>query len=324
MRFQASAVAAAVGGTLHGEDVSVDGIAIDSRLVQAGQLFVPIVADRDGHDFIPAAIAAGAGAYLTARSAHADGTAIEVDDTASALLDVGRLARAHLPDAVVGITGSVGKTTVKDLTASILRQRFATAASERSFNNELGVPITLANAPDGAEAAVVEMGARGRGHIALLCDVARPTVGIVTVVALAHAEMFGTIDEVAAAKGELIEALPASGTAVLNAEDERVAAMARRASARVLQFGGTGDVTADAVTFDDELRARFRLRSPWGDADVHLSVRGAHQVANALAASAAALAIGADLEDVASGLALTCQLSSTAKPLPTLRSDIAR
>ena len=304
MRFQASAIAAAVGGTLHGDDVDVDGVAIDSRLVAPGQLFVPIVAERDGHDFIEAARTAGAAAHLTAR-APSEGTAIVVEDTGVALLAVGRLARRSLPDAVIGITGSVGKTTVKDLTASILRQRFRTAASERSFNNELGVPMTLANAPADTEAVVVEMGARGRGHITLLCDVARPTVGVVTVVALAHAEMFGTIEEVAAAKGELVAALPGDGTAVLNGDDERVAAMAIRASGRVLTYGATGDVVADSVTFDDELRAAFRLQSPWGKADVRLSVRGAHQVANALAASAAALAVGAELADVSAGLAST-------------------
>ena len=133
----------------------------------------------------------------------------------------------------MGITGSVGKTTVKDLTAAALATRFTVHASPRSFNNELGVPLTLANSPEDVEAVVVEMGARGRGHIAELCEIARPTVGVVTTVALAHAEMFGTIEEVAAAKGELVEALPSSGTAVLNGDQPLVAAMASRTAARV-------------------------------------------------------------------------------------------
>jgi UDP-N-acetylmuramoyl-tripeptide--D-alanyl-D-alanine ligase len=305
VRFQASAVAAAVGGTLHGDDVEVDGVAIDSRLVAPGQLFVPIVAERDGHDFIVAALASGAAAYLTTKAPD-DGTAIVVADTSAALIEVGRLARAALPDLVVGITGSVGKTTVKDLTASILGQRFRTAASERSFNNELGVPMTLANAPEDTEAVVVEMGARGRGHVALLCEVARPTIGLVTVVALAHAEMFGTIEEVARAKSELVQSLPAHGTAVLNADDDNVAAMAHRTEASVLTFGverADADVDADHVTVDDELRASFVLRSPWGTVDVRLAVRGAHQVSNALAAASASLAAGAGLDHVAAGLA---------------------
>ena len=127
-----------------------------------------------------------------------------------------------------GITGSVGKTSVKDLLASILSERLITAASAQSFNNELGVPLTLLNAPDGTQAVVVEMGARGVGHIAELCAIARPTVGIVTRVAPAHTEEFGTVDDVARAKGELVEALPARGIAILNAGDRRVAAMASR------------------------------------------------------------------------------------------------
>jgi UDP-N-acetylmuramoyl-tripeptide--D-alanyl-D-alanine ligase len=305
VRFQASAVAAAVGGTLHGDDVEVDGVAIDSRLVSRDQLFVPIVAERDGHDFIAAALASGAAAYLTTKAPD-DGTAIVVADTSAALIELGRLARAALPDLVLGITGSVGKTTVKDLAAAILKQRFRTAASERSFNNELGVPMTLANAPGDAEAVVVEMGARGRGHVALLCEVARPTIGLVTVVALAHAEMFGTIEEVAAAKSELVQSLPAHGTAVLNADDDNVAAMAHHTEASVLTFGverAEADVDADLVTVDDELRASFVLRSPWGNVRVRLGVRGAHQVSNALAAASASLAAGAGLDHVAAGLA---------------------
>ena len=309
MRFRASEVAAAVGGSLHGPDVDVNGAAIDSRQVQGGELFVPVVADRDGHDFIAAALAAGAAATLTQLAVPDSGNAstIAVADTGAALLDLGRLARTRLGVLVVGITGSVGKTSVKDLAAAVLGERYPTAASERSFNNELGVPLTLANAPDGTKAAVVEMGARGRGHIELLCSVARPTVGIVTSVALAHTELFGSIDEVAAAKGELVEALPGAGTAVLNADDERVLAMAARTRARILRYsmagGGGAELRADDVVLDAELRPRFRLRSPWGDADVVLAVRGEHQVGNALAAAGTALACGASPEQVAAGLA---------------------
>ncbi len=194
---------------------------------RAGQLFVPIVAGRDGHEFVEAAMAAGAAAYLTARDSLG-GTAVVVDDTGRALLDAGRLARTRLAGPVVGITGSVGKTSAKDLLAAVLRRRLRTTASERSFNNELGVPLTLLNAPDDAEVAVIEMGARGPGHIAALCSVAHPTIGLVTRIAPSHTEAFGSIEGIARAKGELVEALPADGTAVLNAFDERVAAMAAR------------------------------------------------------------------------------------------------
>ena len=307
MHLRTDDIAAAVGGTHHGSVVEVDGAAIDSREVRGGELFVALVAERDGHEFIRQAMDAGAFAALCARRQPGDRTSILVDDTDSALLDLGRLARRQLPDRVIAITGSVGKTTVKDLTAAALRTQLRTAASVRSFNNERGVPLTLVSAADDTEAVVVEMGARGRGHIALLCDVARPTVAVVTLVALAHAEMFGTIDAVAAAKGELVEALPPDGTAVLNADDALVAAMARRTDAAVITYGvqqSAVDVHAEAVALDDELRPRFRLRSPWGDTDVRLSVRGLHQVSNALAAAAAAMVIGVDPAAVAEGLGL--------------------
>jgi UDP-N-acetylmuramoyl-tripeptide--D-alanyl-D-alanine ligase len=307
MRFSATDLAAAAGGVVHGDDVEVDGVSIDSRAVRGGELFVPIVAERDGHDFIAAAVASGAAAVLTQERVPEGVTAIAVADTAAALLDVGRLARKRLGTMVVGITGSVGKTSTKDLLAACLARRWRTAASERSFNNELGVPLTLANAPEGTQAAVVEMGARGRGHVALLCDVARPTIGVVTAVVHAHTEMFGSIDEVAAAKGELVEALPAAGTAVLNADDGRVAAMADRTAARVLRYSVAGaagaDLVADGLTLDDDLRGRFTLRSPFGSAAVVLGARGEHQVANALAAAGAALACGVAVDEVAAGLA---------------------
>jgi UDP-N-acetylmuramoyl-tripeptide--D-alanyl-D-alanine ligase len=295
-------IAEAVDGRVEGPDLTVEGVAIDSRAVSGGDLFVPVVAERDGHDFIAAALAAGATAYLTAR-APCGGTAIVVDDTSVALARLGAAARERLPDRVVGITGSVGKTSTKDLLASVLARRWVTGSSPQSFNNELGVPLTLVNAPEGAEAVVVEMGARGRGHIASLCAIARPTVGVVTAVAAVHTELFGTVDDVAVAKRELVEALPAAGTAVLNASDARVAAMAGHCAGRVLLVGtDEGDVRAEGVVLDGELRPRFRLVSPWGSVAVRLGVRGAHQVANALAAGAAGLACDVPLAGVAEGL----------------------
>jgi UDP-N-acetylmuramoyl-tripeptide--D-alanyl-D-alanine ligase len=300
-------IVAATGGELHGSDVEVTGVSIDSRSVEPGSLFVPIVAERDGHAFVADAITAGAKAYLTAQPpADVDAPAIVVDDTSHALLAVGRMARDRLPDRVIGITGSVGKTTVKDLTRAALSSKYEAHASDRSFNNELGVPITLANSPDDTEVAVIEMGARGRGHIALLCDIARPTIGVVTTVELAHTELFGSLEEVAAAKSELIEGLPDDGVAVLNADRPLVAAMSSRTDARVLTFGVEtpgADVTAAAIEIDDEVRASFELRSPWGSAAVRLPVAGLHQVGNALAAAAAALSCDVTPDDVAAGLA---------------------
>jgi UDP-N-acetylmuramoyl-tripeptide--D-alanyl-D-alanine ligase len=305
MRFTAAALAEAVGGTLDGPDAALDGVSVDTRTLAVGQLFVPLVATRDGHRFLAEAVAAGAPAYLTT-GARADGgaSAVVVADTADALLAVGRMARARLGDRVVGITGSVGKTTVKELVAGALSTTFATVASPLSYNNEIGVPLTLANAGESTEATVVEMGARGPGHIATLCAVARPSIAVVTRVGLAHLEQFESLEGVARAKGELVEALPASGTAVLNADDERVAAMAERTGAHVVLFGHApaAEVRAERVDFDPLARARFQLVAPEGRAEVSLSLHGTHQVANALAAAGAALAAGVGIEAAAAGL----------------------
>ena len=301
MHLRTSELAAAIEGRLVGGDVTIDGASQDSRAIRRGQLFVPVVAERDGHEFIEAALANGASAYLTSGPTPG-GTAIVVDDTTRALQAAGRHARAQLPSPVFGITGSVGKTSVKDLLASILSERLVTAASAQSFNNELGVPLTLLNAPDGTQAVVVEMGARGIGHIADLCAIACPTVGIVTRVAAVHTSEFGTVEDIARAKGELVESLPVRGIAILNAADGRVAAMAARTAATVITFGEGGDVRAEELTLDDDLHPTFVLASPWERAKVTLRVRGRHQVENALAAAAAGLAEGIGEAAVVRGL----------------------
>jgi UDP-N-acetylmuramoyl-tripeptide--D-alanyl-D-alanine ligase len=309
-------VLAATGGRLvrgaaAARRTSFAAVTTDSRSVVPGGLFVPIRAARDGHDFVRSAVAAGAAGFLVA-AGHPlgddlpEGITIEVEDTAAALLDLGRAARQRLDGPVVGITGSVGKTSTKDLAAASLGAAMRVTASERSLNNELGVPLTLANADPATQVAVIEMGARGRGHIAMLCGVAAPTVGVVTAVAAVHTELFGSLDAVAVAKAELVEALPASGLAVLNTDDRRVAEMARVSEAPVLGYSAGGDpgadVTAAGVRLDDELRARFELLSPWGRAEIRLAARGAHQVGNALAAATVALHHGVGLADVADAL----------------------
>ena len=308
MQVPLAALAKPLRGTLIGPDATIDRVITDSRLARPGDLFVPLVAERDGHDFVAAALAAGATASLSERGtedlrlAH-DARLLLVAHTGAALNDLAGFARARMSGRVIGVTGSVGKTTVKDLMAELLATKLVTSASERSFNNEIGVPLTLCNAPDDVEALVVEMGARGPGHIAALCELAHPQVGVVTVVAGAHLELFGDLAGVAVAKGELIEALPADGTAVLNADDPLVAAMAARSAAPVLTFGrAAGDVRASDVALGDDLRASFLLTSPWGSASVRLAIAGEHHVTNALAAAAVALDAGIAVEAVAEAL----------------------
>ena len=275
-----------------------------------GQLYVPIVAERDGHEFISTALERGAPAYLTARE-PIGGTAVVVEDTAESLLRLGLLARERLQGGVIGITGSVGKTTTKDLLRHCLASAFVVAASERSFNNELGLPLTLLNAPDDVEWVVLEMGARGAGHITRLTDIGRPDVGIVTSVAMAHVEFFGDLEGVARAKSELVAALPPTGVAVLNFDDPLVARMASVSPCPVLSYAlGDAEVRAENVTLDDDLRPRFHLSTPWGAGEVRLALHGIQQVPNALAAAAAALWSGVPFDSVVAALA-----TATGSPL---------
>jgi len=310
VRFSTTELAARLGGELVGPDSTVTGASIDTRTLLAGQLYVPIVAERDGHEFIGTALERGAPAYLTVR-VPIGGTAIVVGDTAVSLLQLGLLARERLHGGVIGITGSVGKTTTKDLLRHCLASTFVVAASERSFNNELGLPLTLLNARDDVEWVVLEMGARGAGHITRLTDVGRPDVGIVTSVATAHVEFFGDLEGVARAKSELVAALPPTGVAVLNFDDPLVARMASFSPCPVLSYAlGDAEVRAERVTLDDELRPAFLLSTPWGADEVRLALHGIQQVPNALAAAAAALWSGVPFDSLVSALA-----TATGSPL---------
>lgn len=302
MRLAGREVADAVDGRLSGPDVTVDGASIDTRTLVAGQLFVPVVAERDGHDFVPAALAAGAAAYLTSR-VPVGGTAVVVADTSLALWSLGAHARGRLCDRVVGITGSVGKTTVKDLVAGGLAARFTTHATHASFNNELGVPLTLLGAPDGVEAVVLELGARFPGDIARLRDLTRPAIGVITSLGTAHAEHLGGPEQVALEKGSLIEELPPGGYAILN-DVECGPDVRRRTDAAVVTFGtATGDVRGTVVARDDGLHPTVRIDSPWGTGEITLSVRGDHQAVNAAAAVATAVCAGVDFDLALGGVA---------------------
>ena len=308
MKFTTTEVAAATDGRVRGPEVLCDGATFDSRLVRPGSLFVPVPAEegaRDGHEFLVDAHERGATAHLLARGRDpGPGTAIEVDDVAEAVSRLARWARERLAgrlgDRIVGITGSVGKTSTKDLTLAALGARWRTWGSPASYNNDWGVPVTMLQSPEDVEALVVEMGMRGFGEIRRLCDLVGPHVGVVTSVAEAHTGRVGGIEGVARAKGELVEALDAPGTAVLNGEDERVTAMAARTSARTLRYGwsaslggrGGHEVEVTALDLDERARARFTLSTPWGVASGQLGVTGAHMVLNAAAAVAVAGVLG--------------------------------
>ena len=302
MRFTTTQVTQIVNGKLEGKDINLDGVTQDSRTVTPNCLFVPLIAERDGHNYIENAIASGATAYLTNGPKYTDAASIEVVDTASALLQLGGAARTSIHSPVIGITGSVGKTSVKDLTTSVLNQRGLTHSSLRSFNNEIGVPLTLLNTPEEATAVVVEMGARHIGDIKQLCSVSRPDIGIITTVGAAHTELFEDIETVGKAKGELIEDLPSKGCAILNADNQEVMKQASRTRAQILTFGEKGEIRASGIELDSKLQPSFQIESPWGRQKIKLKVSGKHMVQNALAASAAGLFLGMELPEIAFGL----------------------
>ncbi len=289
-------------------DVAVTGADIDSRTIGPGALFVPLVAERDGHDFVAAALERGAAGFLSDRPM--DGPSVEVADTGAALTQLGRWARAQLGGPVVGVTGSVGKTSIKDLIAAAVGSQRRTHANLRSFNNELGLPLTLFNAPADTEVTVVEMGARGIGHIAELCAIARPTVAVVTRIALAHSELFGSLDGVAQAKGELVEALGSDGTAVLNGDDPEVARLRARTVAPVVTWGtgADADIRITGVTLDELMQPTATLATPQGTIEVRVPRSGAHMAHNAAGALAVCHALGLDLAVAADGIA-TAELS---------------
>jgi len=307
MRFSATAVAAATGGRLHGPDVVIDGVSFDTRSLQPGQLFVPVVAERDGHLFVEAAINAGAVAVLSSRGVDAAWvgriSVIEVADTVLALMALATAQRVLLPISVIGITGSVGKTSTKDMTHAALSASRQTWANERSFNNEQGLPTTLLNTPmdppTATEVLILEMGMRGVGQIAELCEIAQPTIGVVTRVAEAHSDLVGGIEGVARVKAELIGSLPPNGVAILNGDDHRVRRMADVAMCDVLTYGSSHDHQHDIqisdVTLDAIARPTFRINTPWGSETVHLAVTGRHMAHNAAAALACVGVVGGDL-----------------------------
>jgi UDP-N-acetylmuramoyl-tripeptide--D-alanyl-D-alanine ligase len=304
-------VAEVVGGTAHGEATVTGPAFFDSRAVEPGGLFLAVVGERvDGHDYAAGAVAAGAAAVLGSRPVGVP--TVVVDDPVAALGLLARHVRDRLPDlTVLALTGSQGKTGTKDYLAQVLAARGETVATAGNLNNEIGVPVTVLRAGPATRYLVVEMGARGPGHIAYLCGIARPTVAGVLNVGTAHLGEFGSRAAIAQAKGEILTDLPADGVAVLNADDDLVAPMAARTRARVLRFGRapTADVTWRDPTFDELGRPTATFVHGGHEVEVALRQAGEHQLANAAAAATFALAAGLDLDGVTGALATAVSLS---------------
>ena len=322
MQASAQWIAEAVSGRLVGNDVPVTGpVVTDSREAQAGSLYVARRGESaDGHAFVSGAVERGAVAVIVEHEVDEVDEAVAqivVEDSTEAL---GALARAHVTKLrssgdldVIAMTGSVGKTTTKDLLLQIMSEDGPTVAPKLSFNNEVGLPLTVLLADESTRHLVLEMGASGPGHITYLTDIVAPDVAIELCVGHAHVGGFGGFEGVAAAKAELIRGTRPGGPVILNTDDPNVEAMAPLATGRVIRFSASGNERADVVARDVRLdradRASFTLVTPEGEAPIDLKIVGRHHVANALAAAAGALTLGVSLEIVASVLSCARALS---------------
>jgi UDP-N-acetylmuramoyl-tripeptide--D-alanyl-D-alanine ligase len=343
-------VADATGGRLHNADATtlVSGtVEFDSRQAGPGGLFVALPGDRvDGHDFAEKAIAQGAVGVLAARpvpapavvvppvtDAHTRSVALTGDTDgsgAAVLAGLARLARdvvdrlAPRGLTVVGVTGSSGKTSTKDLIAQVLEPMGPTVAPPGSFNNELGHPWTVLRADEQTRHLVLELSARGPGHIRALCETAPPRIGVVLNVGTAHLGEFGSREGIAQTKGELAEALPEDGVAILNADDPLVRAMADRTKAKVVLVGESPDahVRATDVELDEHARATFTIVAPQGRQRVTLGLHGGHHVGNALSAAAVGLELGATLGEIAERLGQARRLSARRMEVTTRADDV--
>ena len=292
--------------------MEITGVSIDSRTVSAGELFVALRGDRfDGHDFVAAAVRRGAWGALVERSAlgarpgvlDGPGNVIPVDDTLLALQEMSLIHRRKFSLPVVGITGSNGKTTTKEMLASILRRRGPVLRNEGNLNNHIGVPLTLLRLREQHRAAVIEMGMSGLGEIALLTRLAQPEVGVITNIGPAHLQFLNSTDTVAQAKGELLQGMRPGGTAVLNADDRYFGALSARFAGRTVTFGI--DRPADIRAADIEQQqdgTAMTIEAQRETVRVRIRTLGRHNVSNALAATAAATVLGAPLDLVRSGL----------------------
>jgi UDP-N-acetylmuramoyl-tripeptide--D-alanyl-D-alanine ligase len=285
-----SGIARVTGGVLHGEDAVASSVTIDSRVAEPGSLFVALPGEHaDGHAFVGDALSRGAaGAIVDRRSVREEPT-IVVADAGRALLALAAVERRAMTGVtVIAITGANGKTSTKDLAASVLSTRMPTHASPASFNNEIGLPLTLLGARADTEVIVAEMGARREGDVAALCTVASPGAVVVTNLGVAHMGIFGSWDAIVRSGAEPLEALGPDAVAILNADDPVVASLSSRTRARVRTFGlsAGADVRAQDIALDEDGLASFTLAVGDERERVELAVPGEHMIANALAAAA--------------------------------------
>ena len=306
--FDVRTVAAVTGGQIihNGADVTIHGFSTDSRTLQPGELFIALRGERfDGHDYIAQALRHGAAACLSEEViAGLTIPVVQVRDTLAALGDLAQAVRSRFSGPVVGITGTTGKTTAKEMLAAILARGGPGLKSAGNFNNLIGVPLTLFGLTREHRWAVIEMGMSARGEIARLAQIAAPQIGVITNVGAGHLESLGGISGVARAKGELFIQLPAGGTALINADDPQICQLPLANGVRRVLFGNAPEAQVRAT----EVRAAdgavtFTLHLPHASVAVQLPLPGRHNVQNALAAAAAAWVLDVPVDDIAAGLA---------------------
>jgi UDP-N-acetylmuramoyl-tripeptide--D-alanyl-D-alanine ligase len=300
----------------------ISGVCIDTRMLRIGDVFIPLVGNTDGHRFVTDALKAGAAGVLVGNNYDNHNKLIEsglfgnsfvvmVEDTLKAFQSIARYYREKLSLKVIAITGSTGKTTTKDMINCVLAQQYKVVSTDKNYNNEIGVPLTILRADETTEALVVEMAMRGRGQIRELAEIAKPDIGVITNIGQAHIELLGSEQAIAEAKSELVGAINGDGVAILNADDLWTPLVSECACSRTTKYGITaGEVRAEKIESDELGRAKFRLIMHEGDAyTVRLPVPGKHNVYNALAASAVGMEMGLGPDQIRIGLS-NCRLTS--------------
>ena len=304
----ANEVVQACRGELVSGDASakITGVSIDTRTIGPGDLFFALTGENsDGHKFLADALAKGALGVVVSRKVEANCLAIRVPDTLLALGDLAAYYRSKFRPTVVGVTGSVGKTTTKEMIAAVASANGPVLKNEGNFNNEIGLPLTLLNLAPRHKTAVVELAMRGTGQIAYLAKIAKPSIGVITNIHMSHIELLGSMDAIADAKGELLDFLPSDGAAILNADDAYFEHLSRRASCRLVSFGESphADVRALSSGIDAKGCCHFEVVTPSGSFDVHIPVPGEHNIKDALAAIAVGEELGISHESIREALA---------------------
>lgn len=306
-------------------DTRITSVSTDTRTIAPGSLFVALTGENsDGHKFLADALSKGAVGVVVSHKVEAQCLAIRVPDTLLALGDLAAFYRSKFSPTVVGVTGSVGKTTTKEMIAAVAAAGGPVLKNEGNFNNEIGLPLTLLNLAPRHKTAVVEMAMRGPGQIDYLARIAKPSIGVITNIHMSHIELLGSMDAIADAKGELLDHLPKDGAAILNADDAYFDYLSRRANCRVISFGESAHAAVRAVSsgIDSKGCCHFEVVTPTGSFDVHIPVPGEHNIKDALAAIAVGEELGIAHDDIKSALAAFKAPEKRSNVIPSRRGFV--